>query len=56
MRGIPKPVFEQIVKSGVYHVLDGANLTLTVASLSRTNGLDPKQALRLKESIIKELR
>ena len=56
MRGIPKPVFEQIVKAGVYMVLDGANLPLTVAALSRKNGLDPQQAIRLKERITQELR
>jgi len=53
---IAKEIFDRIVKEGVYMVLDGASLPLAVASLSRTNGLDPKQALRLKERITRELR
>ena len=56
MNGIAKDIFERIVKRGVYMVLDGGNLMLTVACLSRTNGLDPKQALRLKERITQELK
>ena len=53
---IAKEIFDSIVKASVYMVLDGANVTLAVASLSRTNGLDPKQALRLKERITQELK
>ena len=51
-----KEIFNRIVNAGVRMVLDGANLGLVVATLSRTNGLDPKQALRLKNRLISELR
>lgn len=51
-----KEIFERIVKQGVYMALEGAQISLVVAVLSRTNGMDPAQAVRLKERIVKELR
>ena len=52
---IPREIFQRIVKAGVYMVLDGANLGLAVASLSRTNGLTPYEAVLLQERIKNEL-
>ena len=51
-----KEIFNRIITMGVKMVLDGTPVGMAVAVLSHTNGLEPGQAVRLKEAIIKELR
>ena len=51
-----KEIFNRIVVMGIKMVLDGTPVSMSVAVLSQTNGLDPKQALRLKEYMVKALR
>ena len=51
-----KEIFNRIVTMGVRMVLDGTPVGMAVAVLSQTNGLEPGQAVRLKEAIIKALR
>ena len=50
-----KEIFNRIITMGVRMVLDGTQVGMAVAVLSRTNGLEPAQAVRLKEAIIKVL-
>lgn len=51
-----REIFNRIITMGVKMVLDGTHVGMAVAVLSRTNGLEPAQAVRLKEAIIKILR
>jgi hypothetical protein len=51
-----KEIFNRIITMGVRMVLDGTQVGMAVAVLARTNGLEPAQAVRLKEAIIEVLR
>ena len=51
-----KEIFKRIITMGVRMVLDGTQVGMAVAVLSQTNGLEPGQAVRLKEAISEVVR
>lgn len=52
---IPNEIFNRIVYAGYKMVMEGANISLAVASLSRTNGLNPYESVKLMNAIKAEL-
>ena len=55
-KDMSKEIFDRLVTMGVKMVLGCTPVGMAVAVLAQTNGLEPSQAVRLKEAIIKVLR
>lgn len=53
MNGIGKDIWSRLVFKTYTMVMDGANINLAVASMARTNGLTPTQAIRLMNEVKK---
>lgn len=53
MNGIGKDIWNRLVYKTYTMVMEGANINLAVASMARTNGLTPAQALRLMNDVKK---